>query len=81
MRYPSACEFSQTQFPIKNALDGSPIRREMPCQCSSIREGKLLQKTLKSRDNRNQRFSRPFFVAAGMIVGFESLESILDDEQ
>jgi hypothetical protein len=45
----SASEFSQTQFSIKNALDVSPIHREMPCDYSSTQEGKFLQKALKSR--------------------------------
>jgi hypothetical protein len=49
MRYPSASKFSQTQFPIKNALDGSPIHREMPCHYSNTREGKLFQKTLNNQ--------------------------------
>jgi hypothetical protein len=79
--HPSASEFFQTKFPIKNALDGSPIYREMPCHCSSTLEEKLPQKALKSREQRYQRSSRPFFVATGKIAGFESHKSILDGEQ
>jgi hypothetical protein len=78
MGHPSASEFSQTQFSIKSALDGSPIHREMPCHSSSTREGKLLQKALKSRVQKKQRSSRPFVIAAGKIAGFESPGSILD---
>jgi hypothetical protein len=48
---------------------------------SSIREGKLLQKVLKSRAQRNQRFSSPFFAAARKIARFESSESIFDGGQ
>jgi hypothetical protein len=53
----------------------------MPCYYSSTREGRLLQKALKSRAQRNQRPSMPFFVAAGKIAGFESSEPILDGEE
>jgi hypothetical protein len=81
MEHSSASEFSQTQFPVKNALDGSPIHEEMPCHDSSTRERKLLQKALKSQTQRNQKSSRPFFVAAGKIAGFESPEPILGGEQ
>jgi hypothetical protein len=81
MKHPSASEFSQTQFPIKNTLDGGPIHQEMPCHYSNTREGKLLQKALKSRAQRNQKVSRSLFVAAGKIAGFEFFEPILDDEQ
>jgi hypothetical protein len=81
MGQPSASEFSQTQFPIKNALDGSPIHREMPCYYSSTREGKLLQKAVKSRIQRNQRSSKLFFFATEKFTGFESPEPILDDLQ
>jgi hypothetical protein len=81
MGHLSAIEFSQTQFPIKNVLNDIPIHREMPCHYSSTREGKLLQKALKSQTQRNQRSSGLFFVAAGKIAGFESPEPILDDGQ
>jgi hypothetical protein len=78
MEHPSANEFSQTQFPIKNTLDGSPIQQELLCHYSSTREGKLRQKALKSQAQRNQRPFRPFFVVPGKIAGFESPESILN---
>jgi hypothetical protein len=81
MEHRSANEFSETEFPIKNALDGSPIHREMPCPYSSTREGKLLLKALESWAHRNQRSFRPFFVAAGKIAELESLEPIIDDGQ
>jgi hypothetical protein len=70
-------EFSQTQFLIKNALNGSPIHREIPCHYSSTREGKLFQKALKSCAQRNQTSYRLFFVAAENFAGLESPESIL----
>jgi hypothetical protein len=81
MGHPSVSGFFQTQFPIKNTCDGSPIHREMPCHYSSNREAKLLQKALKSRAQWNQRSSRAFFVVAGKIAGFESREPILDGRQ
>jgi hypothetical protein len=77
----SVSEGSQTQFSLTNAFDGSPIHREMPCYSSSTREWKLRQKAIKSQAQRNQRSSRPFFVAAGKIAGFESTEPILDGGQ
>jgi hypothetical protein len=49
MEHPSASEFSQIEFPIKNALDGSLMQQEMSCHCSGTCEGKLLRKTLKGR--------------------------------
>jgi hypothetical protein len=48
---------------------------------SSTRGGKLLQKAAKSQAQRNETFSRPFFVAAGKIAGVESPEPILDGGQ
>jgi hypothetical protein len=79
--HPSASEFSQTEFPIKNTLDDSLMQQEMSCHCSGTREGKLLQKALKSRAQRYQRSSGPFFVAAEKITGLESSEPVLDDGQ
>jgi hypothetical protein len=81
MGHPSASEFSQTQGSIKKAFNGSRIHREIPCHYSSTRERKRLQKALKSRAQRNQRFSKPFFVAAGKIAGFESPELIPESGQ
>jgi hypothetical protein len=81
MGHSSANEFSQSQSPIKNALDGSPIHQEIACRLLSTREEKLLQTALKSQAHGNQRSSRPFFVAAGKVAGFESPEPIIDGGQ
>jgi hypothetical protein len=64
-----------------NPIDGSPIHREIRCHYSSTREGKPLQKAQKNRAHRNQTSSRPFFVAAGKVAGFEYPELILGDGQ
>jgi hypothetical protein len=81
MGHSSASGFSHSESLIKNALDGNQIHREISYPYSSSREGKLLQKALKSRAYRNQTFSTPFFVAAGKFAGFESPESIFDSGQ
>jgi hypothetical protein len=81
MGHPSACEFSQTQFPISNSLDGDRSAEKCPAITQALAKGKLLQKALKSRAQRNQRSSRPFFVAAGKVAGFESPEPTLDGGQ
>jgi hypothetical protein len=82
MGHPSASEFSQTQSPIDNALDGGPIHWEMLCHCSSTHVWKFLQKALKSlaKEIRGlpDHSSSP---NAGKIVGFESPETILDGGQ
>jgi hypothetical protein len=55
-----ASEFSQAQFPIKNALDSRPIHREMPRHSLNTREEKFFQKALKSRAKELKDFPGRF---------------------
>jgi hypothetical protein len=70
----------QTQFSIKNTLDGSRFIEKCTTITRALAKGNFFRKRWRVGPKKQRSF-RSVFVVAGKIIGFESPEPILDGGQ